>query len=160
MDNETQTDTPKKNNFSWIWWVLLGGLFIWNLIAFLPKSQPAVTLPYTTFLDQTRAGNVAKVTISGSKITGTFIKPVTWPPVVSSESAGQGTALPSGASDSSTPSQYTEFATNFPDAVGDPNLMPLLVGKNVQVNVESASPWLGLLISNGLPLLLLLGAMI
>jgi cell division protease FtsH len=55
---------------------------------------------------------------------------------------------------------YTDFSTNFPDAVGDPNLMPLLEAKNVEVNVETASPWLGLLISNGLPLLLLLGAMI
>ncbi len=160
MDNENQSDTPKKSNFTWIWWVLLGGLFIWNLIAFLPKSQPAVTLPYTTFISQVQAGNVSKVTISGARITGTFIKPVTWPPAGSSATGGQGTSLPAGLSDNSAPAQYTDFATNFPDAVGDQYLMPLLEGKNVQVNVESASPWLGLIISNGLPLLLLLGAMI
>ena len=80
MDNDLQSDTPKKPNYTWIWWVVLGGLFIWNLIAFLPKNQPAATIPYTTFINQVTAGNVSKVTISGAKIDGTFIKPVLWPP--------------------------------------------------------------------------------
>jgi cell division protease FtsH len=160
MDNDTQSDTPKKPNYTWIWWVVSGGLFIWNLIAFLPKSQPTVTLPYTTFLDQVRSGNVANVTISGAKITGIFVKSVTWPPAGSSTIVPQGTTLPSGATDASASAQYINFATNFPDTIGDPNLMPLLEAKNVQVNVESSSPWVALLISNGLPLLLLLGAMI
>jgi cell division protease FtsH len=161
MDNDFQSDTPKKPNYTWIWWVVLGGLFIWNLIAFLPKSQPAVTLPYTTFLNQVTAGNVSKVTITGSKITGTFIKAVTWPPAgATTSTVVQGTVIPSGSVDNTPPGQYSDFATNFPDAVGDPNLMPLLEAKNVEVNVETASPWVGLLISNGLPLLLLLGAMI
>ena len=71
-----------------------------------------------------------------------------------------GTAIPAGSTDNTPPGNYTDFTTNFPDAVGDPNLMPLLEAKNVEVNVETASPWVGLLISNGLPLLLLLGAMI
>ena len=157
MDNDLQSDTPKKPNYTWIWWVVLGGLFIWNLIAFLPKNQPAATIPYTTFINQVTAGNVSKVTISGAKIDGTFIKPVLWPPA---GSLTQGTTVPSGITDNTTSAQYTDFSTNFPDAVGDPNLMPLLEAKNVEVNVETSSPWLGLLISNGLPLLLLLGAMI
>ena len=160
MDNDTQSDTPKKPNYTWIWWVVLGGLFIWNLIAFLPKSQPAVTLPYTTFIDQVSSGNVANVTISGAKITGTFVKPLTWPSAESSTAVPQGTTSPSGAINAPASVQYSDFATNFPDTVGDTTLMPLLEADKVQVNVESSSPWLGLLISNGLPLLLLLGAMI
>lgn len=160
MDNDTQSDTPKKPNYTWIWWVVLGGLFIWNLIAFLPKSQPAVALPYTTFIDQVRSGNVANVTISGAKITGTFVKPVTWPPAGSSTAVPQGTTLPSGTTDASAAGQYSDFSTNFPDTVGDPTLMPLLEANKVQVNVESSSPWIALLISNGLPLLLLLAAML
>jgi cell division protease FtsH len=197
-------DVPQTRR-TWIWWVLAGILMAWNIWAFLPKGRPEVAIPYTTFLDQIDADNVADVTIAGDEITGSFVKPFVWPqptpetapapspqpsakvpaspaptatPLASPQpttmlAASPGaTAAPlaspqpkaspeatSVSSDSpiSPPSQsYTDFMTNFPEAVGDPNLMPLLQAHRVEVNVTPPpSPWLGMLLTSGLPMLFL-----
>ncbi|HUW08994.1 MAG TPA: hypothetical protein VM537_04655 [Anaerolineae bacterium] len=52
---------------------------------------------------------------------------------------------------------YTAFLTTFPEAVGDPDLLPLLEAQKVAVNVEPPqTPWFTILLTDGLPLLLLL----
>ncbi|MEJ2709026.1 MAG: ATP-dependent metallopeptidase FtsH/Yme1/Tma family protein [Anaerolineales bacterium] len=71
MDNNEQP--PQKTGLSWIWWVILVALILWNVYMFLPKSQPEVSLPYSTFLNQVKAGNVSEVHISGIDITGTLV---------------------------------------------------------------------------------------
>jgi cell division protease FtsH len=62
-----------------IWWLVMFGLLAWNVVTFWPKTNPEVTLPYTTFLDQVRSDNVAKVQVTGDQITGTFIKAFRFP---------------------------------------------------------------------------------
>jgi hypothetical protein len=54
-------------------------LMVWNIVSFWPKSRPEVNIPYTTFLAQVRADNVARVHIVGVKIGGSFVKPLQWP---------------------------------------------------------------------------------
>ncbi len=50
-----------------------------------------------------------------------------------------------------------DFSTNFPADLGDSTLLPLLESHNVVVNVSPSSvPWLTLLLTTGLPILLLL----
>jgi hypothetical protein len=39
---------------------------VWNAVTFLPPPRPEVSIPYTTFLAQVCAGNVAKVRIVGA----------------------------------------------------------------------------------------------
>ncbi len=52
---------------------------------------------------------------------------------------------------------YMDFSTNFPADLGDSTLLPLLESHNVVVNVSPTSvPWLTLLLTTGLPILLLL----
>ena len=52
---------------------------------------------------------------------------------------------------------YMDFSTNFPADLGDSTLLPLLESHNVVVNVSPSSvPWLTLLLTTGLPILLLL----
>jgi len=61
-------------------WVLLSlALIIWNIFALWPKTHPEVSIPYSAFLSQLQASNVAKVHISGDEITGSFVKPIQWP---------------------------------------------------------------------------------
>jgi hypothetical protein len=141
MDNDAKTGTPQRPRFTkdpneagkpriaWFWWIILAGLLVWNLFALWPKSQLEVTLPYTAFLDQVRTGNVVSVSITGAKITGEFIKPVTWPaPATSASSQANGPATDS--------TSYQAFTTNFPDTIGDTSLMPLLEAQHVQVDVS------------------------
>jgi cell division protease FtsH len=151
MESKKDNNGKPKSRFSYIWWIILAGLLIWNVIAFWPHSSPEADIPYSTFIAQVKQGNVSNVTISGSQITGTFKTPFSW---------SQTTILPSVSPSPSQPvtttSQYTQFSTNFPDTVGDPTLIPLLNSKNVQINVTAPpSPLLSLLLTSGLPLILL-----
>jgi cell division protease FtsH len=146
-------DTPPKNNSTrWIgWWLIFVALLIWNIWVIWPKQQVAVDLPYSTFLDQVKTGNVAEVKITGSDIQGSFVKPFS--------STSLDLATPSGTTNSSSskPINYQEFRTLYPDSVGDPDLMPLLTQHSVKINVaEVPTPWFTLLLTDGLPFILLL----
>jgi len=146
---------PPRTGISWVWWVALLILLIWSILGLLPSSRPEVTIPYTTFLAQVRAGNVASVTINGSQITGRFVQPFVPP-----SPTALATSVP-GARTIATPASYTAFLTNFPQAVGDPALLPLLEEHKVQVNVAPPpSPLLSVLFTTVLPLLLLVGLMV
>jgi cell division protease FtsH len=164
MASSQQTPEPRQTlrRIS-IWWLILLGLMIWNIWSLLPASQPEADIPYSTFLSQVQAGNVTKVSISGDEITGSFAKPFVWPqgtPPASPQPTGSPAAppTPSGASQ---PTTYTEFHTTFPEAIGDPRLLPLLEAHRVQMDVAPPpSPWPEILLSNGLPLLLLVLVMV
>jgi cell division protease FtsH len=158
------------------WWLLFMGLLAWNVLSFWPKSHPEVTIPYTTFLAQVRADNVAKVHIEGDTIAGSFVKPILWPPPGTPPDASSKPQTPPAAPSQPqsspqarspaqptppTPTSYTEFRTSFPQAIGDPSLMPLLDAHQVVVDVTpTPSHWVTLLLVNGLPMLLLIGIFI
>ncbi len=162
MDNKSQQTPPKRPNISWLWWVAVLAMVAWYAYSLLPKSQPQVSLPYSTVLDQIRAGNVTQVDINGQTVNGVFKNPVTWPPatpVAGTATPGGSTASPSDQS--AAPAQYSEFTTNFPDVIGDPNFIPLLEANNVAINVEpSGTPWFTLLLSYGLPIIIFVVVMV
>jgi cell division protease FtsH len=172
--------TPQPPRALWVWWVaLLALLLVWNAVTFFPAPRPEVNLPYSTLLAQVRAGNVAKVRIVGDQIHGAFVKPVRWPQSTPAatpapapnapEQTPSGPAAPapapkapeperSGPPAADPPATYPAFSTTFPEAVGDPTLLPLLEAHHV--TVEAAPPpthWLLLLLSEGLPFLVLVG---
>jgi cell division protease FtsH len=164
---QPQSNLPKRPRWAWIWWLILIALIAWNIFAFLPTSQPEVTIPYTAFLAQVRTNNVNQVQISGDEITGTFIKPILWPQPTSQATPAatpQATSAPGETippSASQTPQNYDKFQTTFPQVIGDTSLMPLLESHHVVVNVSPPpSPLLGILLTNALPLLLLVGLMV
>lgn len=158
-----------------IQWLILGLLLLWSVSSFWPTTAPQqVSLPYSAFLAQIRAGNVAQVQITGSQLQGSFVNPVLWPPISASTPTTATTTttapIPAATSVPATPAAtttanatqqpslpYSEFNTNFPTDVGDPNLLPLLESHNVTIDVSPvATPWLALLLTNGFPILLLL----
>jgi cell division protease FtsH len=169
---EQQKGPPQQQmpRIALFWWIVLIALLIWNIITFWPRTHPRVVdIPYTVFLSQVRADNVSKVQISGDKITGSFIKPFLWPQTASTSKNPSASPQPrstqpgsplseKGAqSDIRTPTTYTEFTTTFPQAIGDPNLLPLLEAHRVTVNVEPPpSHWFTDLLVSGLPVLLLM----
>jgi len=168
-------ESPHYPQGLWFWWIIFAALLVWNLFAWLPVAQSEVArIPYSIFLDQVRAGNVAKVHVTGATISGSFLKPVRWP------MAGQGgAASPSAAATTSrkpappasTPprqgaearsqpaaADYGKFSTTFPAVVGDPNLIALLESHHVLVDVSTpSSPWFVDVLVNWFPILLLIG---
>ncbi len=151
------------------WWLVLVALLIWNVMTFWPRTHPKVVdIPYTTFLAQIRADNVAKVKISGDNIAGSFVKPFIWPQMTNTSNQSlspQTKAAQSSSSQSARGTQsdlraqpaYTEFTTTFPQVIGDNNLLPLLEAHGVVVDVEPPpSHWFTDLLVSGLPVLLLM----
>jgi cell division protease FtsH len=158
-------DAPRRSGIGLLWWAVLLALLIWTILGLLPTSRPEVAIPYTTFLEQVRGGNVAAVNISGGQITGSFVQPFPYPqPATAAPTSAGATPLPTGSRvATTTPAavNYSAFLTNFPQTVGDPSLMPLLEAQRVQVTVAPPpNPLLGTLLSTGLPLVLLLAVVV
>lgn len=97
---------------------------------------PAAT-PYSAFLDQLDAGNVASVTLQGTQINGHFKNPVT-------------VAAANGAVPADT------FRSRVPD-FGDSALISELRKQHVAIDVAPSSSWTRLLAGIPLPMLLFLG---
>ncbi|MGH8269102.1 MAG: AAA family ATPase, partial [Steroidobacteraceae bacterium] len=149
----------------------------------MPHKSVEVPLPYSEFVSQVAGGNVKAVTIVGPSITGSFAHPLTWPAPKSKPAAqskpqatpGQGKPAAQGKparpfqpaapaerlSPKATPQRYSRFNTTYPADVGDPALMPLLRAHHVTINVHSPSPpWFELLLTDGLPILLMLAVLV
>lgn len=147
------TQRPRFPRSSWIWWAIFLALTAWNIYLFFPKGQPQVNLAYSAFLSQVGAGNVSHVQIVGDQITGSFIKPYTPPPTPPTPGALPSTPAPNQS--------YTDFHTTFPEAVGDTRLLPLLDSHGVVIDVQAPStPWFITILTDGLPILLLVGLFI
>jgi cell division protease FtsH len=146
MEAEQRTSLAR-----WTWWLVVLAVLALNFWLFRSTSPAAADIPYSTFLAHVRAGNVTEVQIAGDQITGSFARPIVWPIATPSPPSTQtppATPLP--------PVTYTTFHTTFPEAVGDPELLPLLQAHAVVVDVASPpTPWLTIALANGLPLLLL-----
>jgi cell division protease FtsH len=147
---------PQKIGINPIWWVIMLLLLAWNVYAFWPRSQPQVNLPYSSFVDQVRADHIKTVQITGSSIKGEFNQPL---PLL--ELLPQPTPAPGATPVATETVTYTTFTTTFPDVVGDTSLMPLLNQHNVEVLVSApASPWFTILLTDGLPILLMVGFLV
>jgi cell division protease FtsH len=170
MQEDPQSQKTKGPRIPWGWWLILLGLVAWNLVLIWPKEQSNVELPYTAMLAQVDAGNVQSVIIDGDKISGVLKKPIQAPPPIATPGAsgtGSVNLAPAGSngspagSSTAAPQTYTVFVTYFPSTVGDPGLISRLENQNVQVNVTpSSSPILAIILSNGLPILLLVGLLV
>ncbi|HZT07533.1 MAG TPA: ATP-dependent zinc metalloprotease FtsH [Chloroflexota bacterium] len=134
----------------WVWWLLLIVTMLWNIYTLaVPKTAPVVSLSYSDFIAQVRAGHVASVTITGQNVDGHFAEPIAWPPQTGTPPAG-GAAPGEGL--------YSQFTTVLPP-FDDPNLLPLLDQQGVTVTAKDTSggSWLLNLAINILPMLLFVG---
>jgi cell division protease FtsH len=159
-----QPTPPERPRISPFWWVVLIALFIWNIWTLRPQVQQEISIPYSAFIEQVKAGNVKDVQIDGSQISGDFTKGLPATDLVPPDQLA--TPLPtsqpaSNSQATSKPELFTAFNTTFPDTVGDPNLISLLEANNVVMNVKAASnPVIVDLLISGLPFILLIGAMV
>jgi cell division protease FtsH len=143
----------------WLSIAILVGLLLWNaFLFFAPRAVPSVEIPYSTFLDQAQANNVAQVTLSGQAVTGTFRTPIQYPPPVPSgaPAASSDGATPSGTAN--RPASYQHFTSTLPP-IDDPTLLPLLERNAVEINATETGggSLLLTLATSFLPLLLLFG---
>ncbi|MGH8290811.1 MAG: ATP-dependent zinc metalloprotease FtsH [Steroidobacteraceae bacterium] len=158
-------NAPPPFRFGPLSWLILGLLIVWNVWAFMPHKNVEVSLPYSAFVDQVASGNVTAVSIVGSAIKGRLAQPLTWPQRPAKPKPAEKpkpTAKPRPTSKPRPESHnYSRFTTTYPLDVGDPTLMPLLRAHHVTINVQSPSPpWIELLLTDGLPIILMLGVLV
>ena len=122
------------------WFIVIAATLLFVVLALEHTDKPAST-PYSTFLDQLEAGNVASVTIQGTEISGHYKHSV------------DGTPL------SGTKLQRDTFNSRAPD-FGDPTLIQELRKQHVVIEVSSPSQWTSLLTHLPWPMLLFLGVAI
>ena len=153
---------PQKTGLNPIWWVIMLGLLAWNVYAFWPHTETQISLPYSSFIDQVKADHVKVVQISGSSIKGQFTQPQPISELIPVPSVTPDATPSSGFIPTVTqPISFTTFTTNFPEVVGDNTLMPLLNLHKVEISVAPpTSPWLTILLTNGLPILLMVGFLV
>ncbi len=149
-----QAPSPGPYRVSPLSWIVFFLLMAWNLWSLFPRQTSEVTLPYSAFVAQVTAGNVPQVRIVGEQIGGTFVHAITWPEPAKTEPTN--TTGEKKAGEIPPAPSYSAFHTTFPSVVGDPSLMPLLEAHRVVVDVATPSPpWFTILLTNGLPVLLL-----
>ncbi len=153
---------PQKTGLNPIWWVIMLGLLAWNVYAFWPHTQAQISLPYSSFIDQVKSDHVKAVQISGSSIKGQFTQPQPISELIPVQTGTPDATPSSGIIPTvAQPITFTTFATNFPEVVGDNTLMPLLNLHNVEISVApQTSPWFAILLTNGLPILLMVGFLV
>lgn len=123
-------------------WLLIGIAVVLALVigVVIEEAGKTAPMPYSAFLDQLEAGNVASVTFHGTEIDGLFKQPMD-------------SALSGGTAPRDT------FSSLVPD-FGDPTLIPELRKQHVVIDVEPESSWTWLLSRIPWPILLFFGAMI
>jgi cell division protease FtsH len=176
---EPEGEKPKRQssltwgNLSWLmlWTALLAWMFFNSRQA--PHSE-VVDIPYSTFRAQVQASNVSSVHIAADAISGTFAKPLRWPPAEpeneikpppSPPTSGKSTSgesanahITSRETKPAAPVYYHQFGTVFPTTVGDPGLIALLESHHVTIEASAPSrPWLLDVIIEWFPMLLLIG---
>ncbi|HEX6482817.1 MAG TPA: ATP-dependent zinc metalloprotease FtsH [Ktedonobacteraceae bacterium] len=140
-------NSPNRGS-SWLRWLIF--IIVINLLFYAPllfgsaSGGPAITLPYTGFLQQVQQGNVKDVTLTGNAVSGDFKTPL------KQTSSGSG---------NTTVTLYPQFNSYVPET-GDPNLLPTLEKNSVSITAQpTQTPWwqtaLTLLL-NVLPFLLLI----
>ncbi len=122
-----------------ILWIFILFILIGPWISSLISSK-GTQISYTDFRSQLEAGNVAKVTVQGDKITGVLKKAVEKP-------TPGGTAV-----------SYTSFFTFLP-SFGDTSLLGLLEARKVEVITQPKKDvsWWGEMLASMLPILILVG---
>jgi len=145
----------------WVGWAIaLALLVVWNVLLFMPAGTPSsAEIPYSDFVDQVQADNVASVEFTGQSVTGSFKQPVLWPPA-----EAPAASVPPGGSGSTItqPVSYQTFSTVVPPD-GDPTLLPLLEEHGVAISAVDLTPmesFLGSILGLALtilPVLLLIG---
>jgi cell division protease FtsH len=128
---------------TWITFVLIliANFFVARM--FFPRAGAPVTVPYTLFKQEVTKRNVRDIYSRGERITGHFIKAVTYTPI----------------RDSAQRRSISTFATTLPSFV-DPGFEQLLIENGVQISAEpideGGSPWSTLLFGFGPSIVLVL----
>ncbi|OGP20373.1 MAG: hypothetical protein A2038_01245 [Deltaproteobacteria bacterium GWA2_57_13] len=118
-----------------VWFIAIAAVLLLIVVGTQIKTaDKAAPTPYSAFLDQLEAGNVASVTFRGTEIHGRFKR--------SADSA-----------------QHDTFTTRVPD-FGDPTLIPELRKQHVAINVSAPSPWTSVLARIPWPMLVFLGVVL
>jgi ATP-dependent Zn protease len=121
-------------------WFLAVAVVSTLIVVVVEQTNKQAAVPYSAFLDQIEADNIASVTFHGTEIIGRLKRPPDG-------------ALPAGAERSDS------FRSRVPD-FGDPSLIQQLRNHHVAIEVTPPSAWTWLLGRVPWPMLIVVGAIL
>jgi len=121
------------------WFIGIAAVLLLIVVG-IEQTGNRAAMPYSAFLDQIEAGNVASVSIQGTEITGRL-------------------KLPPDGTPSTGAAQGDSFRSHVPD-FGDPSLISELRKQHVVIDVATPSAWTWLLGRVPWPMLILVGAVL
>ena len=151
---EKENTAPPDRSWVWFALILLANLLLFRFL--VPGTEASVEVPYTSFKEEVRAGNVEAIYDSEDYVEGRFEEPVTYPP---KGEAGSEAGTEPGPTTSRTSRMFTTVLPSFVD----PGLEELLIDNGVEISAEpireGGSLWQTLLFGFG-PALLLIGVFV
>src|SRR5918997_2739337 len=75
---DRQSTMPSSRSWLWFALILLANFLLFRSL--FPGPETSVEVPYTSFKEEVRAGNVETIYGSGDSVEGRFEEPVTYPP--------------------------------------------------------------------------------
>lgn len=127
-DRELSPPPRRKNPFQWLVLLLLGFA---TIVLLTSAWQDLREISYSAFLEQLRADNVHKVTITGRELTGEFRKPLLSPDEKAS-------------TDEEPKNESLRFSCTLPPQVGE-KLLEELEAKQVEITSEDVAKYDNLL---------------
>jgi ATP-dependent Zn protease len=116
-----------------VWFIATAAALLLVVLVIEQTDKRAPPMPYSTFLDQVEASNIASVKFNGTEITGRFKHPLANSP--------------------------STFRTHVPD-FGDPALISELHKQHVVIDVASPSAWTWLIGRIPWPMLIFVAALL
>jgi cell division protease FtsH len=124
-----------------VWFIAIAVVVLLAAIGIeIETAGKPVAMPYSTFLDQLDADNVASVSLNGTELRGRFKHPL-------------------GKSPSKDAAPSDAFRSRVPD-FGDPALIPGLHKQHVTIEVSAPSPWTSVLARIPWPMLVFVGVVL
>ena len=143
-DAASGTPTPPRDRFKLLPIILVLLVLNWVILELLsPEAPSRLEVPYNVFRSEAVADNVVDLTSRGDRIQGTFREAVTYP-----KEKGEPNEL---------------FETERPGFARDDDVLQILLGNDVEINVQPATvtmpTWQRLLLGFG-PTMLLVGIVV
>ncbi|MCO6430994.1 MAG: ATP-dependent zinc metalloprotease FtsH [Deltaproteobacteria bacterium] len=124
---------PPRNAWLWFLTILVIGYSVARQLA--PGADDPTEISYTFFRSEVGRNNVESVHTLGEILTGRFVSPVHYPPLV--EGGGEEAAKEDRRETAVKPVETEKFTLALPSFV-DPNLESYLIEHGVEITAESA----------------------
>src|SRR5712692_6024749 len=110
---------PQRSWWTNVWWLALLAVMVYNITSLInsrPNANPQIAIPYSTFITELNASNVASVSFQGNAVQGTLKHSITFNSGTATITSGPGAPSSAAPSASASPSSSASSAATAGEA--------------------------------------------